>query len=40
MPMAERPIYELFAGGAYFAMAASAAIGCDLATVLASRARR
>ncbi|MGZ9021074.1 MAG: hypothetical protein ACXW3S_14190 [Rhodoplanes sp.] len=37
MLLASGPLYELFAGGAYFAMAASAALGTALAVVLARR---
>ena len=37
MLLASGPLYEAFAGGAYFAMAASAALGCALAVVLARR---
>lgn len=37
MLLASGPLYEAFAGGAYFAMAASAALGCALAVALARR---
>lgn len=37
MLLASGPLYEAFGGGAYFAMAASAALGCALAVALARR---
>jgi PPP family 3-phenylpropionic acid transporter len=37
MLLASGPLYEAFAGGAYFAMALSAALGCALAVALARR---
>lgn len=37
MLLASGPLYEAFGGGAYFAMAASAALGCALAVMLARR---
>lgn len=37
MLLASGPLYQAFGGGAYFAMALSAAVGCALAVVLARR---
>jgi PPP family 3-phenylpropionic acid transporter len=37
MLLASGPLYQAFGGGAYFAMAASAGLGCALAVVLARR---
>ena len=39
MLLVSGPLYEAFAGGAYFAMAVSAAVGSALALVLALRSK-